>query len=138
MRKLVRARALVLGAAAVVLMAGVAAVVAVSAAGPSSAGAADHLDAPNLTPPGGERPTDITDIYAFRAKNGRTVLVDERQRLHEAAGKQATFATSAPSVAANKRVTYNLRVDNNGDAKQDVTLARHVRHAERQGVQELT
>ena len=137
MRKHVRARALVLGAAAVVLTAGVAAVAAVSAGGPSSAGAADHLDAPNLTPPGGNLQTDITDIYAFRAPNGRTVLVMNVNGL-TAAGKQATFARNVPSVAGNRRVTYNLRVDNNGDAREDVTLAVTFGTPNGAGVQELT
>ena len=137
MRKLVRARALILGAAAIVLTAGVAAVAMVSAGGPSSAGAADHLDAPNLTPPGGNLQTDITDVYAFRAPNGRTVLVMNVNGLTKA-GKQATFATNVPSVAATKRVTYNLRVDNNGDAKEDVVLAVTFGAPSGKGVQELT
>ena len=48
-------------------------------AAPSSARAADHLDAPGLTPPpGGDGiGTDLTDIYAFRspADASKTVLV---------------------------------------------------------------
>jgi hypothetical protein len=137
LRKLVRARTLALGAAVVALSAGIAAVAGLSAAGPSNAGAADHLDAPNLTPPGGNVQTDVTDIYAFRAANGRTVLVMNVNGF-TAAGKQATFATNVPSVAGNRRVTYNLRVDNNGDAREDVTLAVTFGTPSARGVQELT
>lgn len=45
--------------------------------GPAPARAADHLDAPNLTPPGGSVQTDITDLYAFQspANSQNSVLV---------------------------------------------------------------
>ena len=40
-----------------------------------AAGAVDHLDAPGLTPPGGDLRLDITDVYAFRSPKGKSVLV---------------------------------------------------------------
>ena len=89
--------------------------------GPGQAGAADHLDAPGLTPPGGDPRTDITDIYAF--KNGaNTVLIMDVNGLN-AAGKQVTFARSITSVAKTKAVSYKLNVDNNGDAVADHALS---------------
>ncbi|MEX2210548.1 MAG: DUF4331 family protein [Gaiellaceae bacterium] len=90
--------------------------------GPTAAVGADHLDAPGLTPPGGDLRTDITDVYAYRAKSGRTVLVLNVNGLTKA-GRQAAFASSTPAVRRTQRVVYNLRVDNNGDARGDVTLA---------------
>jgi hypothetical protein len=87
---------------------------------PTQAGAADHLDAPGLTPPGGDVRLDITDVYAFRPRAGRTVLVMNVNGFTKA-GKQATFATSVPSVAKTRRVSYNFRVDSNGDAREDIT-----------------
>jgi hypothetical protein len=103
---------------------------------PSAAVGADHLDAPGLTPPGGDLRTDITDLYAFRAKSGRTVLVLNVNGLTKA-GKQAPFASSAPSVRRTQRVVYNLRVDNNGDARGDVTLAVTFGRPDGSGVQRM-
>jgi hypothetical protein len=90
--------------------------------GPSRAGAADHLDAPGLTPPGGDVRLDITDLYAFRSRAGRSVFVMNVNGFSKA-GQQATFAAGIPAVASTRRVTYNFRVDNDGDAKEDVVLA---------------
>jgi Domain of unknown function (DUF4331) len=104
--------------------------------GPSSAGAADHLDAPGLTPPGGDVRLDLTDIYAFRTPNGRTALVLNVNGFSKP-GQQATFATGVPSVAATKRVSYNFRIDNNGDAGQDVVLSVTFGNPNKQGVQKL-
>jgi Domain of unknown function (DUF4331) len=118
---------------AVGLSAGLAAVLN---GGPSSADAADHLDAPGLTPPGGDVRLDLTDIYAFRPRAGRTALVLNVNGFSKP-GQQATFATGIPSVAATKRVSYNLRVDNNGDARQDVVLAVTFGKPNKQGVQKL-
>jgi hypothetical protein len=50
-------------------------------------------------------------------------------------GKQARFATGVPSVKSTKRVTYNFRVDNNGDAKPDVVLSARFGKPGRHGVQ---
>lgn len=123
-------------------LAGLAAAALVAAAaltavtGPGGAGAADHLDAPGLTPPGGDLRTDITDVYAFRAKTGKTVLVLNVNGLTKA-GKQAPFASSAPSVKRTERVTYNLRVDNNGDARADVVLGIGFGRPDGRGVQSM-
>jgi hypothetical protein len=122
---------------AIVSALGLSAAVAVTVSGgPSGAGAADHLDAPNLTPPGGDVRLDLTDVYAFRAGNGRTALVMNVNGFTEP-GKQATFASSVPSVASNRRVSYNLRVDNDGDAGQDVVYSVTFGKPNRRGVQSL-
>ena len=115
------------------LTAGVAIVVG---GGTSGAGAADHLDAPGLTPPGGDVRLDLTDVYAFRAAGGRTALVLNVNGFSKA-GQQATFATGVPSVAATKRVSYNFRIDNNGDATEDVVLRVTFGKPNKQGVQPL-
>lgn len=106
----------VLGAAAALVVG----LLLTKGSGPTQAGAADHLDAPGLTPPGGDLRTDITDVYAYR-NGANTVLVMNVNGL-TAAGKQATFARSIPAVAETKAVAYYLRVDNNGDAVSDVNL----------------
>ena len=122
---------------ATVLALGLAAVVAVVAGrGPSGAGAADHLDAPGLTPPGGDVRLDLTDVYAFR-KSGRAVLVMNVNGF-TAKGKQATFASGVPSVTATRRVRYRFQVDNNGDARPDVTLTVTFGRPDGHGVQSLT
>jgi hypothetical protein len=105
--------------------------------GPSGATAADHLDAPGLTPPGGDVRLDLTDVYAFRTSGGKTALVLNVNGFTKP-GKQATFATSVPTVKATKRVTYNFRVDNNGDAKEDVVLAATFGKPDKKGAQDLT
>src|SRR5207253_3235063 len=98
------------------------------------AGAADHLDAPGLTPPGGDVRLDLTDTYALRGSGGRTVLALNVNGFSKP-GQQATFATGVPSVAATKRVSYNFRIDNNGDAVEDVVLRATFGKPNKQGVQ---
>jgi len=123
--------------AAAVLSVALSAGVAIAlTSGPSGAGAADHLDAPGLTPPGGDVRLDLTDIYAFRAAGGRTALVLNVNGFSDP-GRQATFATGVPSVAATRRVSYNFRVDNNGDAREDVLLSVTFGNPNKQGVQKL-
>ena len=132
-----RLRGKTLTLAAVVLSVALSVGVAVAlTAGPSGAGAADHLDAPGLTPPGGDVRLDLTDIYAFRTAAGRTALVLNVNGFSKP-GEQATFATGVPSVAATRRVSYNLRVDNNGDAREDVVLGVTFGNPNKQGVQKL-
>lgn len=132
-----RLRGKTLALAAAVLSVGLSAGVAIAlTAGPSGAGAADHLDAPGLTPPGGDVRLDLTDIYAFRTAGGRTALVLNVNGFSQA-GKQATFATGVPSVAATKRVSYNLRIDNNGDAREDVVLSVTFGNPNKRGVQQM-
>jgi hypothetical protein len=104
-------------------------------AAPPRAGAADHLDAPGLTPPGGDLRTDITDVYAFK-RGANTVLVMNVNGL-TARGRQATFASSAPSVMRTRRVTYNFRIDNDGDAGADVVLRVKFGRVGARGVQSM-
>jgi hypothetical protein len=102
--------------------------------GPTTAGAADHLDAPGLTPPGGDLRLDLTDVYAFRSGSGKTVLVMNVNGLTKA-GQQATFATDIPSVAATQRARYVFYVDNNGDARPDVTIRATFGKPDSKGIQ---
>lgn len=111
-------------------------VVLAQRAAPSAAGAADHLDAPGLTPPGGDVRLDLTDVYAFRAASGKTVLVLNVNPFTKA-GKQATFASGVPSVVETKRVSYWFRIDSNGDAVQDVGLKIAFGKPDGAGVQSL-
>jgi hypothetical protein len=123
--------------AATVLALGLTAGVAIAVGGgPSGAGAADHLDAPGLTPPGGDVRLDLTDIYAFRAGGGRTALVLNVNGFSKA-GQQATFATRVPRVAATPPAAYHFRVDNNGDAREDVILSVTFGKPNKQGVQTM-
>lgn len=75
--------------------------------------AADHLDAPGLTPPGGDTRLDITDVYAFQSPTNpdNVVLV---MGVNPLAGvlNDGTFRSGA---------SYEFKVDSNGDAKEDLT-----------------
>ncbi len=75
--------------------------------------AADHLDAPGLTPPGGDTRLDITDVYVFQSPSdpSRTVLV---MGVNPLAGvlNDGTF---------HPHGSYEFNIDNNGDAVSDVT-----------------
>jgi hypothetical protein len=75
--------------------------------------AADHLDAPGLTPPGGDTRLDITDVYAFQSPSNadNTVLV---MGVNPLAGvlNDGTFRSGA---------FYELKIDSDGDAKEDLT-----------------
>jgi hypothetical protein len=123
-RKAVWLPALFLGAAALVF-----AVLLVQKGGPRAASAADHLDAPGLTPPGGSVQTDITDVFAFRSPTNpqNTVLalnVNGVANASEVApGTDRPFAEAIPRVESSSPVTYNFHVDNNGDAIPDVNIA---------------
>jgi hypothetical protein len=128
-------RAILAALAATALAA--AALAAVVSGGPATSAAADHVDAPGLTPPGGNFQLDLTDIYAWRARNGNTVLAMNVNGL-TAPGKHPVFASGAPTVAKTKAVTYWFRVDNNGDAEADVNLAVSFGKPNTAGVQELT
>ena len=122
-RRMLALAVLVAASAAIVLFA-----LLVQRGGPSSASAADHLDAPGLTPPGGSVQTDITDVYAFRSPTNpkNTVLalnVNGVASAGEAApGTDRPFAQAIPLVKTSSPVTYNLHVDNNGDAITDVNI----------------
>lgn len=81
----------------------------VGAAAPAHA--ADHLDAPGLTPPGGDGALDIADVYAFRnpANHNNAVLI---MTVNPAAGviSGTTFRTET---------SYDFRLDFDGDAGVD-------------------
>ena len=72
--------------------------------------AADHLDAPGLTSPGGDTRLDINDLYAF-ANNGNTTFI---MTVNPLAGvlNDGSFHPDA---------SYEFQVDNDGDAKTDLT-----------------
>src|SRR5204863_27246 len=83
--------------------------------------AADHLDAPGLTPPGGSVQTDITDLYAFQspANTANSVLA---LNVNGVVPGNLTFAQGIPGVKHTLPVSYRIYVDNNGDAQPDVSL----------------
>ncbi len=78
------------------------------------ASAADHLDAPGLTPPGGDTRLDITDVYVFQSPSNpdNTVLI---MNVNPLAGvlNDGTFRAG--------NALYTLKIDTNGDAKEDIT-----------------
>jgi Domain of unknown function (DUF4331) len=80
---------------------------------PAIVSAADHLDAPGLTPPGGDTRLDINDVYAFRSPSNasKAVLI---MTVNPLAGvlNDGTFRSGA---------AYDFKVDSDGDAKEDVT-----------------
>ena len=78
-----------------------------------SAFAADHLDAPGLTPPGGDGSLDINDVYAFQspANPDNAVLI---MTVNPGAGV-LTGTTFNPGAA------YRWRIDQDGDGKKDLT-----------------
>jgi hypothetical protein len=112
-------RAILAVIAGLVLAAGV--VLAAAVGGPHDVGAADHVDAPGLTPPGGNLQLDIADLYAWRARSGDVVLAMTVNGLAEP-GKSPVFASAVPNVRVTKSVRYWFRVDNDGDAISDVDL----------------
>ncbi|MGH2620658.1 MAG: DUF4331 family protein [Anaerolineales bacterium] len=75
--------------------------------------AADHLDAPGLTSPGGDSRLDITDVYAFQspANPANTVLI---MAVNPAAG--------ANSTTFHPKARYEFLIDENGDAKPDTEI----------------
>jgi hypothetical protein len=79
------------------------------------ASAADHLDAPGLTPPGGDTRLDITDVYAFQSPSNpaNTVLV---MGVNPLAGvlNDGTFHPGPGAV-------YEFRIDSDGDAIENLT-----------------
>ncbi len=98
---------------------------------PSLGRAADHLDAPGLTSPGGDGRLDITDVYAFQSPtdSDNTVLI---MNVNPGAGalSPTTFHPSAKyefQIAydgqATTSVIYQLRFGApNGGGDQSVTL----------------
>ena len=90
--------------------------------GPPAARAADHLDAPGLTPPGGSVQTDITDLYAFQSPSNPADTTLVLNVNTGPAGSNFTFGRGIPGVGNTKGVLYNFNVDDNGDALTDVNL----------------
>ena len=129
--RLVLRRAFVLAAFAVAIGAIALAALFTRHAAPTAARAADHLDAPGLTPPpGGDGiGTDLTDIYAFQSPtdHSKTVLIMDVNGLTTAdlaspPGPDRPFGTKVPQVDGNSRVSYYFRVDANGDAQPEVNV----------------
>ena len=76
--------------------------------------AADHLDAPGLTPPGGDRRLDINDVYAFRSPtNSKNTVLIMTVNPVAGAGNPDTFLPNA---------SYEFLIDGNGDAKPDTEI----------------
>ena len=75
--------------------------------------AADHLDAPGLTPPGGDKRLDLGDVYVFQspATPANAVII---ATVHPLAGIP-TPSTFHPGAS------YDIKIDNDGDAKEDLT-----------------
>ncbi|HLF90538.1 MAG TPA: DUF4331 family protein [Anaerolineales bacterium] len=96
---------------------------------PSLSRAADHLDAPGLTSPGGDGRLDITDVYAFQspANPANTVMV---MNVNPAAGalSPTTFRPEAK---------YEFEVDTDGDAKAEKTYRITFGEPDSNGVQRV-
>ena len=79
------------------------------------ASAADHLDAPGLTPPGGDTRLDITDVYVFQSPSNpdHTVLI---MGVNPLAGvlNNGTFRGG--------NANYAFKIDTDGDAKENLTF----------------
>lgn len=73
---------------------------------------ADHLDAPDATPPQGRFDGDINDVYAFEGRNEDTTVL--AMTTHPAAGVFSPLAYATD-------VAYKVRIDNDGDAVEDIT-----------------
>jgi hypothetical protein len=104
------------------------AIIAVIGMAPAVLDAADHLDAPGLTSPGGDPRFDINDLYVFEGqRRSNTVL----------AATVNPLATGDSSFLTIKDGAYFLRVDNNGDAVEDVTYSVQFLDTRRDGSQRV-
>jgi len=75
--------------------------------------AADHLDAPGMTAPGGDKRLDINDVYIFKSpSNSNNVVFIVTLFPLAGVGGPATFHPGA---------SYEFKIDNDGDAKEDLT-----------------
>ena len=73
--------------------------------------AADHIDAPSVT----NKPTDITDVYVFRAEDpANMVFVANTQ------GLLTPGATADAKFDENTMIEFNI--DNNGDNVEDLVI----------------
>jgi hypothetical protein len=79
------------------------------------ASAADHLDAPGLTSPGGDSRLDITDVYVFQSPSNpeNTVLI---MGVNPLAGAQNDGTFRAGNAS------YAFKIDTDGDAKENLTF----------------
>ncbi len=78
--------------------------------GKGGEGMADHLDEPNLSPPGGDPSIDITDVYAFKKGNKKKSIL------------MLNVNPLTLSSSFNHRALYQLAVDTNGDARADIAF----------------
>src|SRR4029453_18572992 len=100
-------------AAAAAALLGLAAIAGAAKLGPENGQASSHREAPLIA----EDPSaDLTDLYAFRSPdrpNTVTILADVIPGEDPAAGPN--WYTFSPGAR------YNLKIDTNGDAREDVT-----------------
>jgi len=90
------------------------AMLATLAVAPNVAGAADHLDAPGLMSPDGKTRLDINDLFVFEgASEDNTVLA---LTVSPVAAERARFARVREGA-------YHIRIDNDGDAIEDITYS---------------
>ena len=88
------------------------AMVAALAVAPDSANAADHLDAPGLMSPDGETRLDINDLFVFEGADADNTVV--AVTVSPVAGETSRFARTREGA-------YHIRIDNDGDALEDIT-----------------
>jgi hypothetical protein len=98
------------GAAILVLLA---LIVSVGMA-PNLVRAADHLDAPGPSSPGGDARFDINDLYVFEGRRSKNTVL---------AATVSPLATGDSRFIPSKTGAYFLRVDKNGDAVEDITYS---------------
>ena len=91
--------------------------------------AADHLDAPGLTPPGGDTRLDINDVYAFQSPTNPNNVVFI-VTLSPAAGVigETTFHPTA---------RYEIKIDTNANARENLTYRITFSAANSNGVQQV-
>jgi hypothetical protein len=91
--------------------------------------AADHLDAPGLTPPGGDGRLDINDVYAFQSPSNPANL--------------ALIMTVSPAAGAlspttfHPNASYEFLIDADGNAKPDATIKFDFSKPDKAGQQKL-
>lgn len=94
---------------------GVAAIAAaalfVLAAAPLVGSAADHLDAPGLQPPSGEFQADINDVFVFEGANSNNTVLAVTTNPAAGVFSPTTFGDD---------VLYQIKIDTNGDAREDL------------------
>ena len=93
----------------------VVAVLFATSGSPTQAGAADHLDAPNLSPPGGDnRRISPTCSYSSPPRGTRVHRSSDGRQPSVGRWRAAELRVERPSVARDQRVKYLFRIDNNG------------------------